>query len=190
MCLDCTKSGLRHSQVNRQPPTESSKCQTPTHDCCVDRSWLSFFSLSLMRVSVCVCVSVGVRVFGWAAALHATLAFWHITPLCHPHYTPPQHGKSCLLCCGFSLRFGLSPRRSLRPRKCASTFFTFHGFAFAMESGCECVCVCGGGIFVWVYVVLTPQPTFALFLSAYFCLAYALSLSLSAILSLPYSTAL
>lgn len=53
--------------------------------------------------------------------------------------------KSCLLCCGFSLRFGLSPRRSRRPRKCASTFFTFHVFAFAMESGCVCVRggVCG-----------------------------------------------
>lgn len=28
-----------------------------------------------------------------------------------------------------------------------------------------------------MYVVLTPQPTFALFLSAYFCLTYALSLT-------------
>lgn len=134
-CLDCTKSGLRHSQVNRQPPTESSKRQTPTHDCCVDRSWLSFFA-RVLWVYVCVWV------FGWAAALHATLAFWHIIPLVPPPLHPlPLFSmvKSCLLCCGFSLRFGLSPRRSRRPRKCASTFFTFHVFAFAMESGCVCV---------------------------------------------------
>lgn len=98
MCLDCTKSGLRHSQVNRQPPTESSKRQTPTHDCCVDRSWLSFFARVL-------CVYVCVRVFGWAAALHATLAFWHIIPLVPPPLHPPPPSLAWLKAVCFAVDF-------------------------------------------------------------------------------------
>lgn len=97
-----------------------------------------------MYVCVCVWVSVGVWL-GSSSACYLSILAHH--PPCATPTAPPSPlfsmVKSCLLCCGFSLRFGLSPRRSRRPRKCASTFFTFHVFAFAMESGC--VCVRGGG---------------------------------------------
>lgn len=138
---------------------------------------------SLMRL--CVCAGVWL---GSSSACYLSILAHH--PPCATPTAPPSPlfsmVKSCLLCCGFSLRFGLSPRRSRRPRKCASTFITFHVFAFAMERGCVCVRRGVGG------VRGLNSPAHICAFSQCVFLFDLRSLSLTAIrsLSLIYSTAL
>lgn len=92
-----------------------------------------------MRVCVCGCV----RVFGWAAALHATLAFWHIIPL----VPPPLHPSSAwqkAVCFAVDFRYVLVCRLVVlaAPESVLQHFLPFTFLHLQWKADVS-VCVCG-----------------------------------------------
>lgn len=138
-----------------------------------------------MRLCMCVCVCGCLWVFGWAAALHATLAFWHIIPLVP---TPPSSAWLKAVCFAVDFRYVLVCRLVVLAAP-ESVLQHFLPFTFLHSQWKADVCVRGGGV---GGVCGLNSPAHICAFSQCVFLFDLRSLSLTAIrsLSLIYSTAL
>lgn len=162
--LDCTKSGLHHSQVNRLATHTQLWvfCSAPKYPHTIV-VWIGrgfyFVARFLQHIYTYICV------LAWGLAGY------------QPSQLPQRFGistpcdpwawlKAVWFTADFRNVFGCRGARNAR--KCASTFFNFYVLCICYELGvCVCKCVCA-----WVRRGVRGfcfTPTFALLLSAYLC---------------------